>query len=257
MTKSRIGLSILWALVPLAVTAMTVMITSYRWGEMARGFSPDLAYWFTRASPLPALLFGPLAGLVTVFVLPLHRRRPVAMMSLTCFIVVAGYYGLREYVRLSPSVDSGTIAWDDALSYLDAFAVFGAVVGFVVVAVSARISVVVAQPVKRAKQGAFGNADWLSTTAARKLFPADGEIVVGERYRVDRELIRDVPFDPQHPETWGTGGTAPLLTYKQNFDSTHMLFFAGSGGFKTTSNVVPTALRYTGPLVCLDGRAHV
>ena len=36
-----------------------------------------------------------------------------------------------------------------------------------------------------------------------------------------------------------------------------MLFFAGSGGFKTTSNVVPTALRYTGPLICLDPSTEV
>jgi hypothetical protein len=94
-------------------------------------------------------------------------------------------------------------------------------------------------------------------SAAGKLFTPDGEIVVGERYRVDKEIVRDVPFDPNDRSTWGQGGTAPLLTYKQDFDSTHMLFFAGSGGFKTTSNVVPTALRYTGPLICLDPSTEV
>jgi len=36
-----------------------------------------------------------------------------------------------------------------------------------------------------------------------------------------------------------------------------MLFFAGSGGFKTTSVVVPTAVKYSGPLVCLDPSSEV
>lgn len=257
MAKAHIGPSALWALVPLAVTVTTVAITAYRWPALAQNLSADAAYWFMRAAPLPDLLFGSLSGLVTVFALPLHRRRPIAVMNLLCFIVVAGFYGLREFARLSPSVASGALSWDDSLSYLDSFAVAGAIAGFAIVAVSARISVVVAPPVKRAKRGALGDADWLSMAAAGKLFPQDGEIVVGERYRVDRELIRDIPFDPKVRETWGSGGTAPLLTYKLDFDSTHMLFFAGSGGFKTTSNVVPTALRYTGPLVCLDPSTEV
>ncbi len=90
-----------------------------------------------------------------------------------------------------------------------------------------------------------------------KLFPPDGEIVVGERYRVDKDIVHELPFDPNDQATWGQGGKAPLLTYRQDFDSTHMLFFAGSGGYKTTSNVVPTALRYTGPLICLDPSTEV
>ena len=256
-SRNKVSPALLWATVPLAVTVITLMITTQRWQAMATGLSPQNAYWFLRSAPLPNLLFGPLAGLITVFALPLHRRRPVAMVSLICFLSVAGFYGLREYARLSPSVESGAVTWDDVLSYLDFFAVIAAAVGFVIVAISARISVVVADPVKRAKRGTFGDADWLTMSAAAKLFPPDGEIVVGERYRVDKEMIRDVPFDPADRETWGGGGTAPLLTYKQDFDSTHMLFFAGSGGFKTTSNVVPTALRYTGPLICLDPSTEV
>ena len=130
-------------------------------------------------------------------------------------------------------------------------------VWFLSVAVFTRISSVVPEPVKRAKHGTFGDADWLPMGAAARLFPDDGEIVVGERYRVDKELVHALPFDPNDPTTWGKGGTAPLLTYKQDFDSTHMLFFAGSGGYKTTSNVVPTALRYTGPIICLDPSTEV
>src|SRR5690606_1935981 len=119
-----------------------------------------------RASPLPALLFGPLAGLLTVWALPMHRRRPVAMASLVGFLSVAGFYALREYGRLAPSVESGAVSWDEALSYLDMVAVFGAVVGFMLVAVAARIATVVPEPFKRARNGIFGNADWLPMPAA-------------------------------------------------------------------------------------------
>lgn len=247
----------LLVLVPIAITAFAVYVVGWRWPALAAGLSGKAGYWFLRSSPLAAFLFGPLAGLLAVWALPLHRRRPVAMASLVCFLAVAGFYGLREFGRLAPSVEAGAVTWDRALSYLDMVAVIGAVAGFMAVAVAARISTVVPEPVKRARRGTFGDADWLPMAAAGKLFPPDGEIVVGERYRVDKEIVHDLPFDPNDPATWGQGGKAPLLTYSQDFDSTHMLFFAGSGGYKTTSNVVPTALRYTGPLICLDPSTEV
>ncbi|TCN17239.1 Ti-type conjugative transfer system protein TraG [Sinorhizobium americanum] len=244
-------------LVPVAITAFAVYVVGWRWSEWAAGLSEKSAYWFLRASPVPTLSLGPLSGLLTVHMLPLHRRRPIAMASLVCFLTVAGYYALREYGRLAPAVESGATRWDQALTYLDMVAVISAVLGFLAVAVAARISTVVPDLVKRAKRGTFGDADWLPMSAAGKLFPPDGEIVVGERYRVDKELVHALPFDPNDTTTWGRGGKAPLLTYRQNFDSTHMLFFAGSGGYKTTSNVIPTALRYSGPLICLDPSTEV
>ncbi len=249
--------SLLFMLAPIAVTVSTAYICGWRWQDLATGMSGKTHYWFLRMAPVPALLFGPLGGLLTVWVLPLHRRRPIALASLLCFLIVASVYALREYERLAPSVATGTVTWDHALAFLDMIAVIGALAGFMAVAVAARISVVVPEPVKRARRGTFGDADWLSMAAASKLFPPDGEIVVGERYRVDKEIVHELPFDPNDRATWGQGGRAPLLTYKQDFDSTHMLFFAGSGGYKTTSNVVPTALRYTGPLICLDPSTEV
>ncbi|MCW1414094.1 Ti-type conjugative transfer system protein TraG [Rhizobium sp. 1AS11] len=255
--KGRLHPSLLLVFVPIAVTAIAVYITGWRWTALAHGLSGKTEYWFLRAAPVPALLFGPLTGLLTVWALPLHRRRPIAIASLLCLLVVAGFYALREYGRLVPSVERGIVTWNQALSYLDFIAVIGALAGFMTVAAAARISVVVPEAVKRARGGTFGDADWLSMSAAAKLFPPDGEIVVGERYRVDKETVHQVPFDPKDRSTWGQGGQAPLLTYSQDFDSTHMLFFAGSGGYKTTSNVLPTALRYAGPLICLDPSTEV
>ena len=255
--KGKLHPSFLLMLVPIVVTAITVYIVGWRWAGLTTGMSGKMAYWFLRAAPLPALLLGPLAGLLTVWALPMHRRRPIAMVSLLCFLGVVGVYALREYGRLAPFVERGLVSWDHALSYIDMVVVVGALCGFMAIAASARISTVVPQSVKRARRATFGDADWLSMSAAGKLFPADGEIVVGERYRVDKEIVHELPFDPNDSSTWGQGGRAPLLTYKQDFDSTHILFFAGSGGYKTTSNVVPTALRYTGPLICLDPSTEV
>lgn len=244
-------------LVPIAITALAVYVAGWRWPMLADGLSSKTEYWFLRASPLPALLFGPLAGLLTTWALPMHRRRPVAMAGLVSFLGVAGFYALREYGRLAPSVESGAVSWEQALSYLDIVAVLGAATGFIAVAVAARIATVMPEPFKRAKNGIFGNADWLPMPVAGRLFPPDGEIVVGERYRVDKDIVHEVPFDPYDSLTWGKGGSVPLLTYKLNFDSTHMLFFSGSGGFKSTSNVVPTALRYSGPLICFDPSTEI
>ena len=257
MVRAKPHPSLLLVLVPIVVSGFAFYVANWRWPELATGMSGRTQYWFLRTSPVPVLLFGPLAGLLTVWALPLHRRRPIAMASFICFLLVTGFYGLREIARLSPFVERGALSWDQALSFLDMVAVVSAAVGFMAAAVAARISSVVPEPVKRAKSGTFGDADWLPMAAAARLFPEDGEIVVGERYRVDKELVHALPFDPNDPSTWGRGGNAPLLTYKQDFDSTHMLFFAGSGGYKTTSNVVPTALRYTGPIICLDPSTEV
>ena len=82
--KTKLKPALLWAIVPAVVTAMTLAITSYRWQAMAGGFSPANAYWFLRSAPVPNLLFGPIAGLITVFALPMHRRRPVAMVRVHC-----------------------------------------------------------------------------------------------------------------------------------------------------------------------------
>ncbi len=255
--KNRIHPSLLLMLVPIVVTTLTLCITGWQWQDLAIGMPARIAYWFLRAGPLPDLLLGPIASLLTVSALPLHRRRPVAFASLLCFLCVAGFYVLREYGRLVPWVENGVVIWSEALTYLDAFAVAGTILGFGIVAISARISIVVSDPIKRAKRGIFGDADWLPMPEVAKLFPSDGEIVIGERYRVDRDRVHKLPFDPNDHETWGQGGKAPLMTFNQNFDSTHMLFFAGSGGFKTTSNVIPTALRYRGPLICLDPSTEV
>jgi len=109
---------------------------------------------------------------------------------------------------------------------------------------------------KRALSDAHGNADWMTIEAARKLFPgpdpAYGGIVVGEAYRVDKDKVAGLRFDPGDQATWGQGGKAPLLIDPCTSDATHGAVFAGSGGYKTTAVAIPTLAYWTGSVVVLD-----
>ena len=247
-----------WLMViPPTVSAAVYACTSAAWPVLAMQVSGLGRYWFLRALPLVVLTAGPLAGLVTVAMLPLHRRQPVAIAALLTLFVVVGGYGWREYERLLPFTSVQGQTWVTVSRYVDAFVIAGAIIGFGLCAASARLALPGRDGFRRAKSAVFGDANWMSMSTAAKLFPEDGEIVVGERSRVDQTRVKEIAFDPADRATWGDGGSAPLLTYKLNFDSTHMMFFAGSGGFKTTSAVVPTALRYSGPIVCLDPAGEV
>jgi type IV secretion system protein VirD4 len=104
----------------------------------------------------------------------------------------------------------------------------------------------------RGRRALHGDADWMTLSAAKALFGKDGGIVIGECYRVDKDSLVTRPFRAQNPETWGRGGQADLLCFDGSFGSSHGLVFAGSGGFKTTSMTIPTALIWDGALVVLD-----
>jgi type IV secretion system protein VirD4 len=102
------------------------------------------------------------------------------------------------------------------------------------------------------KRALHGDADWMSMADAERLFPASGGIVVGEKYRVDRDGVAAEAFRAGAAESWGAGGRSPLLCFDGSFGSSHGIVFAGSGGFKTTSITIPTALKWGGSLVVLD-----
>lgn len=104
----------------------------------------------------------------------------------------------------------------------------------------------------RGKRALHGEADWMKMQEAQKLFSEAGGIVIGENYRVDRDSVAALAFRPSDPSTWGEGGKSPLLCFDGSFGSSHGIVFAGSGGFKTTSVTVPTALKWGGTLVVLD-----
>jgi type IV secretion system protein VirD4 len=102
------------------------------------------------------------------------------------------------------------------------------------------------------KRAIHGSADWMPLTEAKRLFGAGGGIVIGEASRVDKDSVAIHPFRADDKQSWGNGGKSPLLCFDASFGSTHGLVFAGSGGFKTTSVTIPTALKWGGGLVALD-----
>ena len=222
----------------------------------APGYALAYRAWPTVALTGPVLL---LAVAVTAY----RLQRTGRLMPLAAIAAVAGTVALTlrpEWQRLSPYI--GQASPLELAQALDLAVVGGA--GFGLAAIGVAVGVMrrgrlghTARPgLRRALSDNHGHADWLGMQDARQLFPgpdpAHGGLVVGEAYRVDRDRVAHLPFDPDDPRTWGQGGTAPLLVDPCRSGPTHALVVAGSGGFKTTSIGVPTLLTWTASAVVLD-----
>ena len=171
---------------------------------------------------------------------------------------VVGTAVLRESGRLS-AFAANVPAGASVLNYIDPATSIGATLAAVGGAFALRVAMrgdaafASAAPRRiHGKRSIHGDAEWMALKDARRLFPEAGGIVVGEAYRVDKDTVAERGFRADDRETWGVGGRSPLLCFDGSFGSTHGLVFAGSGGFKTTSVTVPTALKWGGSLVALD-----
>ncbi|SCB49541.1 Ti-type conjugative transfer system protein TraG [Rhizobium multihospitium] len=165
---------------------------------------------------------------------------------------------VRETLRLTGLVDM-VPSGKSIFVYLDPATTIGAAAALMAGCFALRVALLgnaaFARPEPkriRGKRAMHGEADWMTLQEAQKLFPNAGGIVVGELYRVDRDSTGRQAFRADSPETWGAGGKSPLLCFDGSFGSSHGIVFAGSGGFKTTSVTVPTALKWSGALVVLD-----
>ncbi|MDI7861919.1 Ti-type conjugative transfer system protein TraG [Rhizobiaceae bacterium n13] len=178
--------------------------------------------------------------------------------------VVAGSLGAilvaaaRETLRLAAFADK-VPREESVLTYLDPATMIGAAGAFMAGCFALRVALVgnaaFARPDPKRIMGnraLHGAADWMTLSEAEKLFSDTGGIVVGERYRVDRDGAAGRAFRANDRSSWGTGGKAPLLCFDGSFGSSHGIVFAGSGGFKTTSVTIPTALKWGGALIVLD-----
>ncbi|MBA8907952.1 Ti-type conjugative transfer system protein TraG [Aminobacter ciceronei] len=171
--------------------------------------------------------------------------------------------GGREMTRLSGLAervppDHSVFAFADAATLMGAGAALFA--GIFALRVGLRGNAAFAAPAPRRMRGrraVHGDADWMKMQEAGAMFPDAGGIVIGERYRVDRDSVAAVPFRADARDTWGAGGRSPLLCFDGSFGSSHGIVFAGSGGFKTTSVTIPTALKWGGGLVVLDPSSEV
>ena len=241
---------------PLIATALAFAIVFLIWQPYALNLTSADRDVFYRLSYTFLIAAPSLLTVLFIALLPLHLRRDVAFAGLLVFFAVSGFYLWQEYVRVMPYFDAGWTL-EQFLPWFNYYTIGGVVLGFIGCAAQARLSLSSDRNVKRVNGAAFGDADWMSIKEAGRLFPSDGGIVIGERYRVDLERLGKTRFNPRDPRTWGKGGKSPLLTFDGNSSSGHCLFFAGSGGFKTTSVVVPTALKWSNPLVCLDPSVEI
>ncbi|WP_375657029.1 Ti-type conjugative transfer system protein TraG [Bartonella sp. CM120XJJH] len=244
-------------LTPIALGALTIFLVPHFLLFITNGLKSDQIYWTLRSEPLLVLALTAAVSLLYSLSQKLYLRKIIAFVSVVFFGTTALYYIGGEIKRLSPYVGQQGITWSYALQFMDPMVVFGIIIGGFLSIIQFVTTSPPKNKVKRAKKGVFGEAAWMNLREAAKIFPANGQIVVGERYRVDQDNVCKIPFAPGNKTTWGKGGTAPLLTFNLDFGSTHMIFFAGSGGYKTTSTVVPTCLTYPGSIICLDPSTEV
>jgi type IV secretion system protein VirD4 len=173
-------------------------------------------------------------------------------------VVVIALATIREGMRLS-QLAAQVPAGKTVLSYIDPGTIEGGgaaiLSGVFALRVAAIGNAAFARPEPKRIRGSralHGEADWMTLHDAEKLFGEAGGIVIGERYRVDRDSTSGVSFRADRSETWGAGGKSPLLCFDGSLGSSHGIVFAGSGGFKTTSVTIPTALKWGGTLIVLD-----
>ncbi|NKK81336.1 Ti-type conjugative transfer system protein TraG (plasmid) [Rhizobium ruizarguesonis] len=169
----------------------------------------------------------------------------------------------REAIRLA-GIAGNVPAGQSVLAYADPATMIGAGIAFIGSVFALRVAIKGNAAFARAapkriggRRAVHGEADWMKMQQAAKLFPEHGGIVIGERYRVDRDSVATMQFRADEPQSWGAGGKSPLLCFDGSFGSSHGIVFAGSGGFKTTSVTIPTALKWGGGLVVLDPSSEV
>ena len=80
------------------------------------------------------------------------------------------------------------------------------------------------------KRAVHRDANWMAEAA--KLFPDAGGIVIGERYRVDRNSVAAMALRTDNSQSWGAGGKSPLLCFDSSFCSSHGIVFCGLRQFQ-------------------------
>lgn len=238
---------------------------------------PGVEHWFAAfgKSPQAKLMLGrigltlPYAAAGTIGTMFLFAANGAVNIKTVGWSVVAGsaativIAALREAIRLAGlagSVPAGqsVLAWVDAATAIGAACAFLAGVFALRVAVKGNAAFTKPAPRRvHGRRAIHGETDWMSMAEATRLFPDTGGVVLGERYRVDHDSAAGMSFRADARETWGAGGRSPLLCFDGAFGSSHGIVFAGSGGFKTTSVTIPTALKWGGSLVVLDPSSEV
>jgi type IV secretion system protein VirD4 len=199
--------------------------------------------WFIFRSAVTVGAAAPLVLLALAWAVK-DRLKPWFFYAVAAATAYSGLWtGYDEFARLAPYYPRLSLV--TLLGSTDLFAVVGAVIPVALSIAAVRKTRPrrrVLSPVRPAASALHGQSDWFPIEQAKRWFDKGG-IVIGEAYRPD--------LNPN------LAGKAPLLRYDGNTGSGHVLVFAGSGGYKTTSTVVPSALEWPSGRVCLDPSAEV
>ena len=246
-----------------AIVAVSFAATILLW-PLVHGPDPDWA-GYAPLFRLGRLLRGvvPVATAMIVFLAMIRSNNRVwaAANSALVLVGIAAFIGWTEYARLAPFVAQG-YQWGQLGRYVDVYGAAGAGACVAIAVLLPGLALMIPDPPrpgevpppKRARSGVHGRAQFLTMREVAERFPATGAIIIGERYRVDKDGVAHRPFDPKNPESWGRGGTAPLIGYDPTRGSgpTHIVVVSGSGGYKTTSIVAANCLGYPHSIVVVD-----
>ncbi|AYM60979.1 Ti-type conjugative transfer system protein TraG [Agrobacterium fabrum] len=261
MTANRLLLAILPAVIMLAAMILT---SGFEHRLAALGTSAQAKLMLGRVGLALPYVTAAAIGVMALFAVNGSTNIKLAGGSVLAGNAVTVVIALvREIVRLA-GIAKKVPAEQSVLTYSDpativgaAAAIFSGIFGLHV-ALKGNAAFAASGPRRiGGKRAVHGEADWMKLTEAAKLFPEHGGIVIGERYRVDRDIVAAMPFRADNKQSWGAGGKSPLLCFDGSFGSSHGIVFAGSGGFKTTSVTIPTALKWGGSLVVLDPSSEV
>lgn len=245
MTASRLLLAI--APVALMIGAL-IGLSGIEQALAALGKTDAQRLIFGRAGLALPLLVAAMIGVIFLF-----AAAGAANIRTAGWGVVAGCAMAIIIAVLRATSRSSTLAQVDPAYPIGAGAAL--IVGCFALRVAVKGNAAFATPAPKrvhGKRALHGDADWMSMPEAAKLFPDTGGIVVGERYRVDKDSAAAMPFRAMDRQSWGAGGRLALLCFDASFGSSHGIVFAGSGGYKTTSVTIPTALKWGGALIVLD-----
>lgn len=261
MTANRLLLAIL----PAAIMVAAMILTSGIDHRLAAlGTTAQAKLMLGRAGLALPYVAATAIGVVALFAANGSTNIKAAGLSVLAGSAVVIIIAMtREAIRLT-AIASDVPAKQSVLAYADPATMIGVGVAFIGstfalrVAIKGNAAFAMAAP-KRigGRRAVHGEADWMKLPEAAKLFSEAGGIVIGERYRVDRDSVATMQFRADDQQSWGAGGKSPLLCFDGSFGSSHGIVFAGSGGFKTTSVTIPTALKWGGGLVVLDPSSEV
>lgn len=208
---------LLLAMLPAAIMVAAMILTSGMEHRLAAlGTTAAAKLMLGRAGLALPYVAATAIGVVVLFAangstnIKAAGRSVLAGSAVVIIIAVA-----REAIRLA-GIAGNVPAGQSVLAYADPATMIGAGVAFIGSVFALRVSIkgnaafAMAAP-KRigGRRAIHGEADWMKMQEAAKLFPQHGGIVIGERYRVDRDSVATMQFRADELQSWGAGGKPP------------------------------------------------